>query len=110
MQQWICTGVVGIRPCFGSDAASHFKLASCMNFTCMYIAKFTSAIYVCTSLSKKPKTDQEYVHPNRAPETASINVRQVSNSVNYCSFCEDRTKSYTKRPLLSPVETVRATN
>ena len=87
-------GVVGIRPWFGSDAASHFKFATYMNFTCMYIAKFTSAIYVCTSLSKKPKTDQENVHPNQAPETAS-------NSVNYCSFCEDRTKSYTKRPLLS---------
>ena len=57
-------GVVGIRPWFRSDAASHFKFASYMNFTCMYIAKFTSAIYVCTSLSKKPKTDQEYVHPN----------------------------------------------
>ena len=65
-------GVVGIRLWFGSDAASHFKFASYMNFTCMYIAKFTSAIYVCTSLSKKPKTDQEYVHPNRAPETASM--------------------------------------
>ena len=36
-------GVVGIRPWFGSDAASHFKFASYMNFTCMYIAKFTSA-------------------------------------------------------------------
>ena len=66
-------GVVGIRPWFGSDAsASHFKFASYMNFTCMYIAKFTSAIYVCTSLSKKTKTDQEYVHPNRVPETASM--------------------------------------
>ena len=65
-------GVVCIRQWFGSDAASHFKFATYMNFTCMYIAKFTSAIYVCTSLSKKPKTDQENVHPNQAPETASI--------------------------------------
>ena len=65
-------GVVGTRPWFGSDAASHFKFASYMNFTCMYIAQFTSAIYVCTSLSKKTKTDQENVHLNQAPETASM--------------------------------------
>ena len=65
-------GVVCIRPWFGSDAATHFKFSSYMNFTCMYIAKFTSTTYVFTSLSKKPKSDQEYVHPNRAPETASM--------------------------------------
>ena len=86
-------GVVGIRPWFGSDAASHFKFASYMNFTCMYIAKFKSAIHVCTSLSKIPKTDQEYVHPNRAPETAYVNVRRVSNSVNYCSFVKTELKA-----------------
>ena len=74
-------GVVCIRPWFGSDAATHFKFASYMNFTCMYIAKFTSAIYVFTSLSKKPKTDQEYVHPNRAPEAASMSAGYQIRSI-----------------------------
>ena len=42
------------------------KIASytCMIFTYMYIAKFTSAMGV------KTKTDQEFVHSNRSPETA----------------------------------------
>ena len=61
-----------------------------MIFTYMYITNLHPQ-YTCAQVSVKTKTDQEFVHSNRTPETA-FRFQTGIKFVNYCAFCEDRTK------------------